>query len=241
MNLDMQFASDFRRADVQHLVTVAVSGAVMLGVCLFGRAWTGSARELWIRRSWTVALVVCHLTSFALALLRSFDPYWSLPLHLCNLAVVPATLALWNEFRWSQTLTYFWALGLSTQAFLTPILTQGPQTLAFWLFWGDHTTLVGAACYVVWVRGYRPRLRDAVLAFAATAAYAAIILPIDLIFDWNYGFLGPQDLPGTLIELLPPWPLRVLVLLGLVGVWFFLMWRVWPQRSLPEDAPRRVP
>ena len=134
---------------------------------------------------------------------------------------------MWFEGRRARTLAYFWALGLSSQAFFTPILTEGPDSRFFWTFWGDHTTLLGGAAYIVWVCGYRPRPSDARFAFLATVGYAAVVLPIDIVMDWNYGFLGRHDLPGTLLELLPPWPWRLLGLGVIVAVWFALLTGVW--------------
>jgi uncharacterized membrane protein YwaF len=77
---------------------------------------------------------------------------------------------------------------------------------------------IGVPLYDVFGRGYRPSWRDYGLACAAAAAYAAIVLPLDLAFGWNYGFLGPSK-PETpsIVDLLGPWPQRLVPILAIVA------------------------
>ena len=230
MTTGMHAASEFSRASQLHLETVAVCTAILVALCLAGRraARHSPAAERRLRRAWAVLLAGGHAVSLvSICTSRFFDPSWALPLHLCHAAVIPVGLGLWFESPRARTLAYFWALGLSSQAFFTPILTEGPDSLFFWTFWGDHTTLCGGAAYIVFVCGYRPRPEDARFAFLATLGYAALVLPLDLYMDWNYGFVGRHELPGTLLEWFPPWPWRLLVLGGVVALWFALLTGVW--------------
>ncbi|HSH08266.1 MAG TPA: hypothetical protein VLA41_11440 [Burkholderiales bacterium] len=50
----------------------------------------------------------------------------------------------------------------------------------------------------------------ALLTLAAAALYVAAVLPIDLAFGWNYGFVGPSK-PGvrSIVDFLGPWPWRL--------------------------------
>lgn len=140
-----------------------------------------------------------------------YDPTTDWPLQLCHWTAVAASAALLTRRRTFQTLAYFWGLALCTQALATPNLTDGPATWPFWFFWTTHAIAVGAPLYDVLARGYRPTWRDYGLACAAAALYVAIVLPIDLATGWNYGFVGPSrpEVP-TIVDLLGPWPLRLL-------------------------------
>ena len=54
-------------------------------------------------------------------------------------------------------------------------------------------------------------------------AYVAIILPIDILLDVNYGYVGPKTpRQPSLIDHLPDWPLRVLVIV-VIGVAVMLL------------------
>lgn len=101
---------------------------------------------------------------------------------------------------------------------LTPSLTEGPALYPFWFFWAYHAMAIGVPLYDVFGRGFRPTWRDYGLACAATAAYVAIVLPIDLATGWNYGFLGPSKPEVTsIVELLGPWPARLLLIFAIAA------------------------
>ncbi|MBL8762162.1 MAG: TIGR02206 family membrane protein, partial [Phycisphaerae bacterium] len=80
----------------------------------------------------------------------------SLPLHICDLAGWVGGAALLTQKRWLRTLSYYWGFGLCTQAFFTPIVTQGFGHIKFWLYWINHMQIVGCAAYDLVVLRYRP-------------------------------------------------------------------------------------
>ena len=222
---------EFRVGSPLHLLTVAVSVLVMAAFAVRGRALAGGDGERRLRRAWAIGIFVVAAVLLVRSLWPStIDVRYTLPLHLCDVAFPLAGLALWGERRALHALAYFWGIGLSTQTFLTPILRLGPAHPEFWFFWIYHVQLVGAAVYVVAARGFRPRRRDFLTAWGATVAYALVILPLDVAFDWSYGFLGPDDSlgRGTILDLLPPWPWRLAALFAMVTVWMAVLWLAWP-------------
>jgi hypothetical integral membrane protein (TIGR02206 family) len=157
-----------------------------------------------------------------------YDKMESWPLHICDLAVWIAPAALLTQKRWLRTLLYFFGIGLSTQAFLTPVVQGGVGGIRFWLFWIGHTQIVGSAIYDVAALGYRPRWRDVVLAFGALVAYAIAITPLNLAFGVNYGYIGDsRPLRPTVIDRLGPWPWRLIPMMGMAIAVFVLAWAVW--------------
>ncbi len=171
-----------------------------------------------------------------------------LPLQLCDLAGLVAGLALLTGNRLLTTTLYFWAFALSTQAFVTPVVTVGPAHARFWLFWESHTIIVGSAIYAVAVRGYRPHGRDFIAGVLATLAYTAVVLPINIFYGWNYGYIGrgTPDAP-TVIDRLGPWPFRLIPLATLVFGAFVIVYLPWlladrfgkRTADTAEDVPRR--
>ena len=221
---------DFQAGSSTHAAAVAGCALLMLLFVVAGRRLSAE-REERLRRRWVAGVLVVQVVVLTFSFLPGrFDPLHSFPLHLCDLAIFAAALALWTGRRTWRALTYFWAFGLSTQAFLTPTLEQGPARLAFWLFWLVHLQVVGSAVYDVVVGGFRPHGRDFASACFATLAYGAVILPIDVLFGWNYGFIGPADSAGTgtLLEHLPGWPWRPLVMYALGVAVMAVLWLVWP-------------
>jgi len=157
-----------------------------------------------------------------------FDPAVNLPLQVCHLASVIASLALLTRWRWTRVLLYFWGIGLSTQALITPTLTHSPATIWFWAFWFQHGFIIVAAVYDLAARDFRPDWKDYRNACVASVLYVAAVLPLDLLLGANYGFVGDtKPAEPTLIDLLGPWPGRVVVIVALVAAVMALLMLPW--------------
>lgn len=195
-----------------------------------GRAWRGTARERRLRIGWCASVFTLQGVGIIYWLApRNFELDVSLPLHVCDLVAWIGPLALLTQNRTLRALTYFWGLGLSSQAFLTPVLEEGAGTFRFWLFWLGHTQIIGCALYDVAALGYRPRWRDFVIVTIAGVVYIGAMLAINLPFGLNYGYVGrtTPDAP-TLVDVFGPWPWRIGVmwLIGEAGM--AAMWLIWP-------------
>lgn len=156
----------------------------------------------------------------------SFDT--SLPLHVCDFMAIIASISLIRPSRKTSALLYFCALALTSQAIITPTGNQDPMTFRFWLFWFLHGGIISAAIYDLIVRSYRPIFKDYLFIIGCDLLYVAIILPLDVIFEWNYGFIGniKPDTP-TIIDALGPWPQRVVWMVCLVFIVQLIMYLPW--------------
>lgn len=159
---------------------------------------------------------------------HGFDPRYTLPLQMCDVATVIAALVFVRPSRRLQSLAYFWGLALSTQAIITPDLAGGPTSLSFWAFWLYHLFVVGAGVYVVAVQRFRPEWSDLRFALLTGVLYAAGIFAIDAAFGLNYGYLG-RGTPSrpTLLDVLGPWPLRVVFMVLLAAGAMTVLWLPW--------------
>ncbi|MCB9841460.1 MAG: TIGR02206 family membrane protein [Phycisphaeraceae bacterium] len=235
--------ADFQAFSALHALTVAILALGMGASCVLGRRWRGTAREWRLRVFWsTFTITWTVLATVWYFLPRQFDPMESWPLHVCDIAVWVAPLALLTQHRWLRTVLYFFGIGLSTQAFATPVVEEGPAGTRFWLFWVGHTQIVGSAIYDVVVLGYRPRFRDLLVAVGTLIAYAALVTPINLGFGVNYGYIGnAEPARETLVTRLGPWPWRLVPMFGLaVGV-FVAAWGVWAVARLFSRRGRGGP
>lgn len=152
----------------------------------------------------------------------------ALPLHICDITSLAAPLVLLTRVRLLRTVLYFWGLGLSIQALITPIIEEGPLYVAFWLFWLTHGAIIGTAVYDIVAWRYRPTFRDAAIAIAAVTVWLGVVLAVDLTLPANYGYVGntTPDRP-TVIDQLGPWPLRVFKMYAAVLLLFLAMWFPW--------------
>jgi hypothetical integral membrane protein (TIGR02206 family) len=193
-----------------------------------------------VERAAGLAYLAAWATTYTFLLFPPLsDPAKTLPLQLCHWNAVAAAMLLATGWRWLRPLVYFWGFALSTQALITPALREGPALYAFWFFWTTHGLILGVALYDVLARGYCPTLRDYGIACAGAAAYVAIVLPLDIAFGWNYGFVGPSkpDFP-TIVDALGPWPQRLVPIVLLVAgamALALLPWRLVGQRKSTLD------
>jgi len=205
-----------------HAAAVAVFGSMIVASSILGRRWRGTRREVVLRVSWAASMLVFLLGASAFYMFSGqYDPAFAYPLQVCDLLGFVSCLALLTPFRWFKTMTIFLGLGLGTQAFITPVLQNGPVYLHFWYFWLGHTAIVGAGAYLIAVERYRPRAVDWGLSLLTLAAYVGVVLPLDIAMGWNYGFVGnvprKPDAEPTVIDLLGDWPARV-YMLGVLAV-----------------------
>lgn len=230
----------FEQYGALHGATALTLGVAMGAACVLGRRF-GLVGEARLRTWWAWGIVVFQLVAIAYWLHPSnFDPRESWPLHLCDVAAWVAALTLLTGNRYLRPVLYFWAIGLSTQAFFTPVLTEGLAHPKFWFFWIGHTQIVGSAIYDVVVGGFRPRWRDFLYGVAANAAYTAVVLPIDVVFGLNYGYIGPMtpERP-TIIDKLGPWPGRVFLVALIVHGVMAVLWLAWPLGGWAARVVRR--
>ena len=201
----------FHNYGLVHLITAGSLIGSMIAAVVLGRLWRGTRRERVLRSGWAGFTLVWQVGATIWWLLPSnFDLYESLPLHLCDMAAWLAPFALVYQNRTLRTLLFFWGLGLSTQAFVSPVVTEGVGTIQFWLFWVGHTQIVGSALYDTAALGFRPKRRDFLTAAVVSIAIAGVMMVFDIIFEVNYWFVG-DTLPSapTVVDFLGPWPLRV--------------------------------
>jgi len=211
---------EFRSFTGEHaavLVAIVLCTAVAIAAA---RRRGPSPRPTPTERAIGWAYLAAWVTTFAaLAFPPLLGPDRVLPLQMCHLTGAAAAALLITRRRWLRPLVYFWGLALCTQALSTPTLTEGPATWPFWFFWITHGLIVGVAAYDIAVLGYRPGLRDYGIACAGAALYVVLVLPLDIAFGWNYGFLGP-DRPEvrTIVDVLGPWPQRIVLMVAIVAI-----------------------
>jgi hypothetical integral membrane protein (TIGR02206 family) len=225
---------------MSHLVTVAVFALAIWLMCWIGRRVRGTPNErpYAIALSTGVWLLWFGYQAYDIAT-KGFSASHALPLQLSDVTAAVAGLVFVIPNRKLQSLAYFLGLALGSQAVITPDLAGGPSTMSFWAFWLYHLFVVGAGIYVVVVQGFRPAWRDLRFALLFGLCFVAVVFTIDAVFDLNYGYLGrPTPSRPTLLDVLGPWPLRVvfMVLLGSAAMTLLMVpWLVGRSKAQGTD------
>ncbi len=216
-----------------HAVTIAAIAIGIAALVLAARRGSRLARAL------ATALGVGYVLAWIGVhgwrnLPPQFDPYLTLPLQMCHIAALAGGLYFAVGWTWLRPVLYFWGLALTTQACITPTLTEGPSRPEFWFFWLTHGIIVAAAVYAIAVDRFRPTWRDYGVACVAGAIYVAVAVAVNVALGANYGFLGNMrpELP-TIVDFLGPWPERIAAIMLIVAAAMAVL-------MLPWTLARRV-
>lgn len=214
-----------------HLVSVGGCLAVIAGLVAAGRH-SRAAHERKFRRALGVFGLAYWLSYNIWWNWHGLDPATGLPLQICDVNGVIAPLALLTLDRSLRATLYFWAFALSTQAFIQPALQFGPATPLYWWFWAQHTIILGYAVFDVAVLGFRPDWRDLLRACGSGAIYLAVVVPVDLALNADYGYLGDLDADRIppFVAALGPWPERAIMVVVLAALAFVIVELPWQIR-----------
>ena len=221
-------------------IFVATAAVIAVVLCVSCRRWPGP----WVRWAGRALALVLAADAVVFVVRQVVSGSWSvqssLPLALCDVALVVAALACWFP-RWSLgvELTYFWGLAGTLQAVLTPDLHVGFPSLEFVLFAVGHLGIVVAALYLVVGLRIVPRPGAAVRVFAITVAYAAVIGAFNLLTGSNYMYLAAPPENPSLLSLLGPWPWYLLTATCVAIVLFAVLDAPFrrTRRRAVQDAP----
>ena len=209
---------------VAYWIAVAIGTVICVGLCTACRRWPGP----WVYRAGRAISVVLVADALLFVSVPVADGRWSvqasLPLALCDVALIVAAIACW----WPQCLlavelTYFWGLAATLQAVATPDLSAGFPRLEFFEFVVGHLGIVIAALFLVVGLGLRPRRGSVRRVFAITVAYTAFVGWFDWLTGSNYMFLAAVPRNGSLLSVLGPWPWYILSAAGVALVLLLIL------------------
>jgi hypothetical integral membrane protein (TIGR02206 family) len=151
--------------------------------------------------------------------------YKLLPLQLCDWAMVVIIGALWTGNRRWLEVAYFWGIGGTLQAIITPNLQFGFPDLRFISFFVAHCGIIIGIVFLMLVYGFRPLAIGILRTFAWTEVYFVVAFTIDLLTGENYGFLLHKPEAASLLNFLSDWrPLYLLEFHVLAFVFFALLY-----------------
>ena len=130
----------------------------------------------------------------------------SLPVQLCDVAgFVAAAALLWRQILLVEV-AYFWGLGGTLQAVLTPDLKDHFPSFPYLQFYVTHDLVILAALFLVFGLALQPRPGAVRRTFVLTVVFAIVVGVIDLATGGNYMYLRQVPASGSLLDLMGPWP-----------------------------------
>ena len=190
----------------EHVLPLAILVVVAVLLCVAARRAPGR---------WIDAVAAIIALTLVVAEL-SWQPYvvanktWSaaasLPVQLCDVAAfVAAAALLWRQLVLVEV-AYFWGLGGTLQAVLTPDLKDHFPSFPYLQFYVTHDLAILAALFLVFGLALQPRPGAVRRIFVLTVVFAIVVGLIDLVTGGNYMYLRQVPASGSLLDLMGPWP-----------------------------------
>ena len=219
----MNSSPPFHPYGVAHLLVIFLTIVLPFALGALVRWTKSSVIERIIIGALSLTLVINYFVY--LSLVRQFGAVsWEqlLPLQLCDWAMVVIIIAMWTRRpRWFEV-AYFWGIGGTVQAVLTPNLAFGFPDFRFFSFFVSHCGIIVGIIFLMSVHHLRPHPFSIVRVFVWTEFYFIITLTADKFTGFNYGFLLHKPEAKTLLNILSDYRPLYLFEMHLLALAFFV-------------------
>ena len=177
--------------------------------------------------------------------LRDWHIDQDLLIHMCGLAIFIVPYALITKKKWAIELSYYWGIGGSIQALLTPNLIYAlPEYHAIHFVVSHSMLLVGSVCLMV-LTCHRLSMRGLyrVMITTIVAAFMAMMSSIVINIIWpglraNYWFMLEKPHVSTIMAYLPNWPWYVAPLACIVAGILYVMYLIGPHEKRTSSVKK---
>ncbi|HEX4638276.1 MAG TPA: TIGR02206 family membrane protein [Chthoniobacterales bacterium] len=205
-------APEFHAFGPSHLVVIFLTIALPFALALLVHRTKSPRLERSIRLTISGLLLINYVAYVFVARNFGVDRWYKLmPLQLCDWAMIVIIGALWTGNRRWLEVAYFWGIGGTLQALITPNLQFGFPDLRFISFFVAHSGIIIGIVFLMLIYGFRPSAKGILRTFAWTEVYFVVAFSVDLLTVENYGFLLHKPQAASLLNMLSD--ARVLYLL----------------------------
>jgi hypothetical integral membrane protein (TIGR02206 family) len=218
----MDSAPEFHAYSPSHLTVIFLTVALPLVLALIVHRTKSRLLERSICLAISALLLINYVAYLIVA--RQFGvAAWQkmLPMQLCDWAMVVIIVALWTGSRRWLEMAYFWGIGGTLQALITPNLRFGFPDLRFISFFVAHSGIIIGVIFLMLIYGFRPRPIGILRTIAWTEFYFVIAFTVDLLTGENYGFLLHKPEAASLLNVLSDSRLLYLIEFHLLAWIFF--------------------
>jgi len=190
----------------EHLATLAV----IVG--------TATALAVWARRASDETRNKIAIALAAALALNKTAAFWTifavehqnwrdgLPMHLCDWSGIAAIIALLWRGQLAYEMAYFWGLGGTLQALLTPDLKFDFPDIRFLTFFISHGGTLVAVALLTFGMKMRPWPKSLLRILLWSNVYLIAAGTTDWLLNENYGYLRAKPASASLLDKLGPWP-----------------------------------
>jgi len=214
----------FRRFGLAHLVVIALTIALPFVLAAFVRKTRWTRCERVVGRL-LAGLLLANYLGYEIYLALTAGLSWekALPFQLCDWAMIAIIVALLTgRERWLEV-AYFWGIGGTAQAILTPDLKYAFPDIRFLSFFIGHSGIVIGIAFIMIMRKFRPYFRSVWRTFAWSEVYFVVTIVVDLITGVNYGYLLHKPEAASLLSALSDHRVVYILQMHLLALIFFFV------------------
>jgi hypothetical integral membrane protein (TIGR02206 family) len=214
---------EFQPYGLPHLTVICVTIVLPFALAAIVRRTKSSRIERAIIGVLSAVLVLNYVAYLIFIRSRGLvDWRQMLPLQMCDWGMVVVIVAMWTgSQRWFEV-AYFWGIGGTLQAVLTPNLHFGFPDWRFISFFTSHSAIIVGVVFLMLTRRYRPYPMSIVRVWLWSEFYFVVTLIADELTGFNYGFLLHKPEAFSILSFLSDSrPLYLLQMHG-VALLFFL-------------------
>lgn len=220
----MNDAPQFQPYGLPHLTVIFITIVLPFALAALVRRTKSQKIERLIIAALSSVLILNYLVYLIFIRSRGVVDWWQmLPMQMCDWGMAVVIVAMWTGHqRWFEV-AYFWGLGGTLQAVLTPNLPYGFPDWRFISFFTSHSCIIVGVGFLMLTRGYRPYPISIVRVWLWSEFYFVVTICVDLLTGVNYGFLLHKPEAFSILSFLSDsWPLYLLQMHG-VALLFFLV------------------
>jgi hypothetical integral membrane protein (TIGR02206 family) len=218
-------APAFQFFGAAHVVAVVITFAAPFTLAAAARRSRSAGLDRAIRVALAVILTV-NFVGYGIRGSLAGTLRWeqALPFQLCDWTMIAVIVALLNggRSRWVEV-AYFWGIGGSLQAIVTPNLQFGFPDYRFLTFFIDHCGIVIGVVFLMLTRRLRPRVESIWRTLLWSEIYLGVTLLVDSITGVNYGFLLHKPEAFSILSYLSDARPLYILQLNLLALMFFAL------------------
>ncbi len=224
------FAKDWTGAPFElfgtaHLIALALVALVNVALLTI-RKHAGETARRNIRYGLAILLVIneiaWHLWKWSIG---EWTVQTMLPLHLCSVLVWLSAYMLITKNHAIYEFAYLLGIAGALQALLTPDAgIYGFPHFRFFQTMLSHGAIVTAALYMTIVEGFRPTWASVRRVLVGSYLYALHVWVINDLIGSNYLYLARKPETASLLDVLPPWPGYIPIIIALALAFILLFY-----------------
>ncbi|MBI3675097.1 MAG: TIGR02206 family membrane protein [Proteobacteria bacterium] len=211
-----------------HWAVIALTFLVPLALVRSSRGQERTHIAEYIR--WSLAFLL--LADWAAWMTLVYERGWlgwgnALPFNLCDWATIAAIATLIRPNQYSYELAYFWGLGGTMQALITPDLVYDFPDVRFVIFFFYHCIIIISVLYLTFGMRLRPYPISILRSLMWSFAYVAVAGTVNILLGTNYGFLTHKPEHTTIFVYLSDWPWYIPELVGVALLSALIYYAPW--------------